>query len=391
LIIRRDFTRTLEARLQEPLGFIQVVLGPRQVGKTTGVRQILDDWRGPSHYASADEFPSATERWVVEQWERARRLPEGALLVIDEVQKVPRWSEAVKLLYDEDRADRRFNVVILGSASLSLQRGLGESLAGRYEIIPAHHWSLGECRSAFGWDLDTYLAFGGYPAAAELIGEPERWRRFVRDAIIEPVLMKDILGLSAVNKPALFRQVFELAVSYPAQEVTLQKMLGQLQDRGNVTTIKHYLELLEGAYLLCTLQKYTGSAIRTRGSSPKIIPLNTALVNASRSPGEMATNPEWYGRVFETAVGSALSRFADGLYYWRSGKDEVDFVVQVENRLYAVEVKSSAIRSRRGLDVFLREHRKTTPVVVDRTAGERLLDDPCKETFLAIAGEGTAV
>jgi hypothetical protein len=372
--IERHFTRLLASRLREQLNFIQVVVGPRQVGKTTGLQQIVARWKGPALMVTADEMITPDREWIAVHWERARQMGDGALFVIDEVQKIPHWSSVIKYMFDQDRRSRKLKVVLLGSASLSLQQGLGESLAGRYEIVPADHWNLGECKEAFGWGLDEFLKFGGYPAAASLCHDLQRWQKYIRDSIIEPVLIKDILGLSAVQKPALFRQTFELAMAYPAREVSLQKLLGQLQDSGNVTTVKHYLELLQGAFLIRVLHKYTGSAVRTRASSPKLLPLNNALVHAFRSPEEVDDNPDWYGRVFEAAVGAALSRSSGKVFYWRDGKFEVDFVVDLKKNVYAIEVKSSASRSSRGLERFVQQHPRCIPLVIDREKGGKLLE-----------------
>lgn len=372
--IKRNFTKILEKRLGEKLNFIQVVLGPRQVGKTTGLQQIVQAWQGPALMISADEVITPTIDWLKLHWEKARNLGTDALLVVDEVQKIPNWSSAIKYLFDQDRAARKLKVVLLGSASLALQKGLGESLAGRYEVIPANHWGLDECKQAFKWNLEDFLKFGGYPAAAELSEDIDRWQNYVRNSIIEPVLIKDILGLTTVNKPALFRQTFELAMSYPAQEISLQKLLGQLQESGNVTTIKHYLELFEGAFLLKTLQKYTGSEIRKRGSSPKIIPLNMALCHAFRSPTLIDSNSDWRGRIFEAAVGAALSKTKGKLFYWREGKYEVDFVWELEGQLYALEIKSGRKRSSKGLEKFLQRYSKSIPVVIDVVKGEQILE-----------------
>jgi len=379
--IRRDFSVLLERRLAERPGFIQIVIGPRQVGKTTGVRQIVERRRGSAHVASADAVISPSPEWVEIQWKQARSRTGTTLLVLDEIQKVPGWSTVVKRLYDEDRRERRLLVVLLGSASLTLQRGLGESLAGRYELVHATHWSLPECRRAFKWSMRKFLKFGGYPAAAELIHDIPRWQAYIREAIIEPVLIKDLLSLAPVIKPALFRQTFHLAVSYPAQIVSLQKMLGQLQDSGNVTTIKHYLEMFEGAGLIRCLQKFSGSAIRTRGSSPKLLPLNNALLHAFRDPGDVEKNPEWLGRVLECTIGASLAQSGGELFYWREGQAEVDFVLQRGKRLYAIEVKSGSVRrASRGLEVFIRQNPSAIPVVVDMPMAEQLLEtgDPEK-------------
>ncbi|MEA1921747.1 MAG: DUF4143 domain-containing protein, partial [Pseudomonadota bacterium] len=220
----------------------------------------------------------------------------------------------------------------------------------------------------------NFLKFGGYPAAAELSPDLERWQSYVRNSIIEPVLIRDILGLTTINKPALFRQTFELAMSYPAQEISLQKLLGQLQESGNVTTIKHYLELFEGAFLLKTLQKYAGSAVKKRGSSPKIVPLNTALCHAFRSPQSFDSDRDWRGRIFEAAVGAALTRTKGKLYYWREGKYEVDFVLELERKLYAIEVKSGRKRTYRGLEKFIQKYPGSIPVLIDWDRGKQILE-----------------
>jgi len=372
--ITRHFTHRLRDRLAEPQHFLQVLIGPRQIGKTTGVRQLVSSWPGPAHLATADDVSPPRADWIETQWRIAESLGPGAVLVIDEVQKIPGWSAAIKRLFDEARPKRALNVVLLGSASLTLQQGLADSLAGRYELIRADHWSLDECEEAFGWDLETFLAFGGYPGAAELIGDVRRWQAFVRDAIVEPVLLKDLLGMTPIAKPALFRQTFELSLSYPAQEVSLQKLLGQLQESGNVSTIKHYLELFEGAYLLRALQKYSGSEVRKRASSPKLVPLNTALLHAFRDPTECARSPEWRGRVLEAAVGAALARLhPHHLHWWRDGRHELDYVVDTRDELFAIEVKSGRAKRASGLTEFLKRHPKATPLVVDAAGGEVLL------------------
>ncbi len=374
ITIKRNFTKILEKRLQEKLNFIQVVLGPRQVGKTTGLQQIVQTWPGPALMVSADELVTPSIDWLKLNWEKAKNSGDGTLFIIDEVQKIPDWSTVIKYLFDQNRAARTLKIVLLGSASLTLQKGLAESLAGRYEIIPANHWNLHECRQAFNWDIDNFLKFGGYPAAAELSPDLERWQNYVRNSIIEPVLIRDILGLTTVNKPPLFRQTFELAMSYPAQEISLQKLLGQLQESGNVTTIKHYLELFDGAFLLKTLQKYTGSAVKKRGSSPKIIPLNTALCHAFKSPQGFDSDRNWKGRIFEAAVGAALTRTKGKLYYWREGKYEVDFVLELKGKIYALEVKSGRKRTYRGLEKFIQKYPGSIPMLIDWDRGKQILE-----------------
>lgn len=363
-IITRNFTRQLRQRLTEELNFLQIVVGPRQIGKTTGLKQIVKDWQGPSLMVTADELAAPSLEWLTLQWRRAKQRGRASLLVIDEIQKIPGWSQTIKYLFDQDR--RALKVVLLGSASLSLRQGMQESLAGRYERIDAHHWNLAECRESLGWSLEEYFKFGGYPAAGELVSDLDRWQNYIRNSIIEPVLFKDILGLTSINKPALFRQTFELAMAYPAQEISLQKILGQLQGKGNVSTIKHYLELLEGAFLLKILYKYTGSEIRVRTSSPKIIPLNNALIHGFHNPLDIDINHDWRGRIFEATVGATLATRSKGkLYYWRDGKFEVDFVLELDNKLYAIEVKSGRRRNLHGLTAFVQRYPQSIPVIVD--------------------------
>ena len=380
--IKRDFTNLLESRLLESPQFIQVVVGPRQIGKTTGLNQIVKSWKGPSLMVSADSVSPPNADWINLQWVRARALGNNTLFVVDEIQKIPQWSENVKRLYDEDRATRRLQVVLLGSASLSLQKGLNESLAGRYELIKATHWTFLECQNAFQWTIDEFLQFGGYPAAADLIHDVFRWQSYIRDSIIEPVISRDIQTLVTVNKPALFRQTFELAMGYPAQEISLQKLLGQLQDSGNATTVKHYLELFEGAFLLRCLQKYSTKTLRIKASSPKILPMTSALVHAFKNPLNLLNNPEWRGRIFESAVGAHLNQTRGRLFYWREGKFEVDFVVELDENIYAIEVKSGRKKSKRGLAAFLNEYPHSIPIILDYENGQKLLSSKMVDEYL---------
>ncbi len=334
-------------------------MGPRQVGKTTAARQVCAQWKGPTHMVSADGPTPPDTAWIELEWHRAQQKGPGSLLVIDEIQKIPRWSEQIKRLYD-DPARKSLHVLLLGSSSLYLQRGLGESLAGRFEIIPAPHWSFGEWERAFGEDFEGYLRHGAYPAMAELQQDEARWRQYVLQSIIEPVLGKDILGQQSIGNPALFRQTFELAVQCPAHIVSLQKLLGQLQDRGSVATIRHYLELFEQCFLLRVLHKYSGSIVQTRSSIPKIVILNAALTHAYQTWQRLSTDQHWYGFVFESAVGAHLAQVPNSqLYYWREGRDEVDYVLKTPAALYAIEVKSGrTIRTQRGLAAFARKFPK---------------------------------
>ena len=346
---RRTQAAELARRLAESRRLLHVVAGPRQVGKSTLVQQVTEGLDVPVRYASADEPTLRGAEWIAQQWDAARLEigPAGAVLVLDEIQKIPGWSETVKRLWDEDtRARRELRVVVLGSAPLLVARGLTESLAGRFELLHLPHWSFAEMRAAFGWSLDEYLYFGGYPGSAPLASEPARWARYVADSLIETSIARDVLLLTRVDKPALLRRLFELACRYSGQVLSYTKMLGQLQDAGNTTTLAHYLDLLAGAGMVRGLPKYAGDAARSRGSSPKLQVMNTALMTATSglSFDEARADREFWGRLTESTVGAHLANAAAAgecdLYYWRERNHEVDFVVQAGRRLTAIEVKS---------------------------------------------------
>lgn len=349
---QRPQAPTLAKRLAEPRRFMQVVTGPRQVGKSTLVQQVAEGLSVPIRYASADEPTLRAPDWIGQQWEAARLEAgtsgkSGALLVLDEIQKIPAWSETVKRLWDEDtRAKHPLKVVLLGSAPLLIASGLTESLAGRFETLHLTHWPFAEMREAFGWSLEQYIFHGGYPGAAPLVGDSSRWSRYIADSLIETSIARDVLLLSRVDKPALLRRLFELACRYSGQVLSYTKMLGQLQDAGNTTTLAHYLDLLAGAGMVRGLPKYAGDVARQRGSSPKLQVLNTALMTATSglSPAEARADREFWGRLVESAVGAHLANAAATgdceLYYWRERNQEVDFIVKAGRRLVAIEVKS---------------------------------------------------
>lgn len=334
--------------------YLQVLAGPRQVGKTTLVRHAMEGFGANSSYATADQPDPGDMTWLDQQWESARLRcgREGQwLLVLDEIQKIAGWSESVKRLWDEDSAvGRDLRVVLLGSSPLLVQKGLSESLAGRFELQQAGHWSFGEMRDAFGWTLDQFVYFGGYPGAARLIEDEPRWRRYLLDSLIETTLGRDLLLMARVDKPALLRQVFRLGCEYSGQILSYQKMAGQLQDAGNTTTLAHYLDLLAGAGMVCGLGKFAGEVVRQRGSSPKLQVLNNALKTAQTVRGFTATrnDPELWGRLFESAVGAYLageSRAGEfEIFYWREVSKEVDFVLRRGGKLVTVEVKSGRRR-----------------------------------------------
>lgn len=354
--IRKQHAAALENGLTGSSHLLQVVTGPRQVGKTTLVLQIFERWKGAKSYATADVPATPDVVWIEAQWRRMREEAKGksgeALLVLDEVQKVPRWSSVVKRLFDEDRrAHRSIRVVLLGSSALLMQKGLTESLAGRFELHRHYPWSYRECREFFGLSLPEYLFFGGYPAGLALRHDEARWGRYMRDALIETVLSKDLLLLAPVRKPALLRQTFGIAVAHAAQILSYQKMLGSLQDAGNTTTIASYLTLLAQAFLLTPLERWSGSAVRRRGSQPKIVVLDNGVVSAmfGRSCADLQKDVATWGRMVENAVGAQLFFLAEQhggeLLYWRRRQEEVDYILRLGGRLHALEVKAGTIHA----------------------------------------------
>ena len=381
----------LARRLKEPRRFIQVVSGARQVGKTTLALQVAERSKLPYHVASADEPTLRGTGWIESQWEEARLLADsakrkGALLVLDEVHKVPHWAETVKHLWDEDtRKKNLVKTVLLSSAPLLIGRGLTESLAGRFEILHMSHWSFPEMRTAFGWDLQQYLFYGAYPGAAPLIKQPFRWSRYIIDSLIETTVGRDVLLLSRVDKPALLRRLFELGCAYSGQILSYTKMTGQLQDAGNTTTLAHYLDLLEGAGMLTGLPKYAGDTARRQRSSPKFQVFNTALITAQSgmTQAEAFADREFWGRLTESAVGAHLLNASVGgeceLFYWRERNREVDFVVRRGKKLLAIEVKSGrTTTSFPGMEAFSKSFKPDRLLIVG-TGGislERFLSEP---------------
>ena len=371
---QRSSVASLVERLAEKPSRLITIFGPRQTGKTTIVQQALNQIDQPSRYLPVDEPESAfsgittdassqstmlfgpprNAEWLTKHWEQARRRAEesvnGFVLVFDEIQKVPNWSETVKGLWDADRArDLPMHVVLLGSAPLAIQSGLSESLAGRFESIRVTHWSFPEVSTAFNLTLDQYVYFGGYPGAAVLATDEERWRSYILQALIEPHLERDLLAMTRVDKPALLKQLFELGASYSGQILSYNKMLGQLQDAGNTTTLARYMDLLHTAGLLAGLQKHSGSMHRRRGSSPKLGVLNTALMSAMSGYtfAEAKADRTFWGRLVESCVGAHLlntSSLNMGVSYWRDGPHEVDFVLKTGPRVRAIEVKSGGGR-----------------------------------------------
>lgn len=381
---QRKEVSLLLSRLKEFPRLLLFIAGPRQVGKTTIVRDALFEFR-PDHYhfvpvdrpdekqgfrysvsssSSYDQSSGVRDiTWLIEKWQRARnaarRSEEGHILIFDEIQKVPDWSEAVKGLWDADRAEGlNLHVVLLGSSPLLMHKGMSESLTGRYELIRVTHWSFMEMHEAFDFDLDDYLYFGGYPGSAAYIRDEPRWRNYVNNSLIEPSIEKDIFEMARVDKPALLKQLFHLGCAYSGQIVAFDKMLGQLQGAGNTTTLARYLEMLGNAGLIIGLQKYCTGQLRRRASPPKFNVLNNALMTAGSgyTKAEAKADRSYWGRVVESAVGLHLYNSGHPdcrLHYWRESPYEVDFVIERGQKVTVVEVKSGVASGRiKGFDKF---------------------------------------
>ncbi len=366
----------LEKRIAEPRRFIQVISGPRQVGKSTLVRQVVEESSIPHLLVSADGVDKTNTAWIGEIWNSARArmtLENHAefLLVIDEVHKLDNWSEEVKKQWDTDTfTGTAIKVIILGSSRLLLKDGLTESLAGRYELIRMPHWSYKEMHDAFGLDVAHYIFFGGYPGGANLIDNETRWRRYIKDSIVAPAIERDILMTKNVYKPELMKRLFELGCTYSGSEISLTKLLGQLQDIGNVTTLANYLTTLDESQLLCGLQKYARDRARQYNSVPKMFVYNTSLLSAlSGMTFEKAyTNPKEWGRWVESAVGAHILNSAEDadykVYYWRDRNAEVDFIIESNRRCVAIEVKSGRRTTNKGLQEFSKRFNPKSSFVV---------------------------
>jgi len=375
--MKRSVFDNIYNRMREGRKSIQVLMGPRQIGKTTVINQVLDEIDIPHAYFSADASSQAGASWIQTSWEHARLEVKNDnlndfILVLDEIQKIAEWTEMVKKLWDEDTLNKTpIKVVLLGSSSLLIQQGLTESLAGRFEIIRMTHWSFEEMKKAFSFSVEEFIYFGGYPGAAELIKDEDRWRNYVRDSIIETTISKDILLMKRVDKPALLRQLFYLGASYSGQILSLNKMMGQLQDAGNTTTLSHYSDLLDKAGMLKGLQKYASQQFRKKNSSPKFAVYDTSFltVQLGISLDQAFSDKSVWGRIAESAVGAHLinqSVIKDfEVFYWRKSPYEVDFVLKKGQKSVAVEVKTGFKKDNlKGMSLFLQSFPNSRPYLV---------------------------
>ena len=373
---KRSEYKVIKSRMEEPRRFIQVVMGPRQIGKSTVVKQVLKDIKTPYQFFSADNIPASDQAWLSNIWESTRALLKGGghesiILVIDEIQKIQNWSEVVKKEWDLDSFhDRNIKVLLLGSSRVLLEKGLSESLAGRFEEIRMSHWSFGEMQECFGFSLEQFVFYGGYPGSASLIEDEDRFQQYIQSSIIDATINKDILMDTPIGKPALLRQTFELGASYSGSLLSLTKMVGSLQDAGNTSTLAGYLGLLNDSGLLVGLQKYSVDAARKRASIPKLQVYNNALktiYNGMTLEQVVADRKAW-GHIFESAVGAYIvneafkHRFE--VTYWREGNEEVDFVLKKNNSIVAIEVKGNAEKRTVGLDEFKKKFKPLNAFIV---------------------------
>ena len=373
---KRAEYKTITERLKEPRKFIQVVMGPRQVGKSTVVKQVLEDIDLPYQFYSADQPMAFNNSWVSNCWAATRSIMESQghntiILVIDEIQKIANWSEAVKKEWDDDTFhNRNIKVLLLGSSRVILERGLSESLAGRFEEIRMTHWSYTEMKECFGLSLDQYLFYGGYPGAAHLINDTDRWEQYIQSSIIETSINKDILMDTPIGKPALLRQTMEMAAAYSGELLSLNKMLGSLLDAGNTSTLAGYIHLLDESGLVCGLQKYSIDFARRKSSVPKFQVYNNALkiIYTPLSFEQALLDRGAWGHIFESGIGAHIvsqafrNRFE--VFYWRDNRNEVDFILKKKGIVVAIEVKSNAEKNTKGLDVFREKFKPNSAFIV---------------------------
>lgn len=361
---QRRHLNILKSRMAEPRRRMQIVMGPRQVGKSTLVGQFTEGVSVPFDFFAADGVNRFDSSWIPNKWQQVRmrmdiHSEQEHILIIDEVQKIRGWSEQVKKEWDEDsRSHRNLKVILLGSSRLLLQKGLEESLEGRFETIKMGYWDWQEMHEAFGFSMDEYVYFGGFPGLAPDIQDEDRWRNLMEDSIISPILTRDILEIEEIRNPALLRQVFELACIESAKELSLTKMQGTMNS-GTVPTIKNYLDILNKSMIVQPLQNYSPSRVKEKQSVPKMQVFNNAFRNrfGTFSFDEARVDPAEWGRLVESAVGAHLANRAMTddyeLFYWRNERrQECDYVLRKGQALVAIEVKSGSVDKTVGFEKF---------------------------------------
>lgn len=361
---QRRHLNILKSRMAEPRRRMQIVMGPRQVGKSTLVGQFTEGISVPFDFFAADGVNRFDSSWIPNKWQQVRmrmdiHSEQEHILIIDEVQKIRGWSEQVKKEWDEDsRSHRNLKVILLGSPRLLSQKGLEESLEGRFETIKMGYWDWQEMHEAFGFSMDEYVYFGGFPGLAPDIQDEDRWRNLMEDSIISPILTRDILEIEEIRNPALLRQVFELACIESAKELSLTKMQGTMNS-STVPTIKNYLDILNKSMIVQPLQNYSPSRVKEKQSVPKMQVFNNAFRNrfGTFSFDEARVDPAEWGRLVESAVGAHLANRAMTddyeLFYWRNERrQECDYVLRKGQALVAIEVKSGSVDKTVGFEKF---------------------------------------
>lgn len=373
---KRSEYKIIKQRLESKRLFIQVVVGARQIGKSTVVKQVLNDLKEPFKFFSADNVPATNNSWISDCWAVVRSLKESSkaesyILVIDEIQKIPNWSEVVKKEWDDDSFnDVNIKVLLLGSSRVMLEKGLSESLAGRFEEIRMSHWSYTEMRDAFGFDINQYIYYGGYPGSASLISDEDRFQQYIQSAIVDATINKDILMETPISKPALLKQTFELGSAYSGSLLSLNKMLGSLQDAGNTSTLAGYINLLNDSGLLTGLQKFSVDPARRRASIPKFQVYNNALKTVFNplSFEQALVDRKIWGHIFESGIGAYIVDQAFihriEVYYWRDGNNEVDFILRKRGSVIGVEVKGNAEKNTSGLNLFRQKFNPKSAFIV---------------------------
>jgi predicted AAA+ superfamily ATPase len=392
--ISRDLSVHLEQRLATFQPVIQILTGPRQVGKTTAAKALRDKFPDKTTYLSFEQSespPKNNEEQLRFAWQRSRDRSTHNILILDEVQNVMNWASIIKELYDTDRPRGLMSVCLLGSSALELSLSGAESLLGRFELIRATHWTAAEHAQAFGWTTLQYLQMGGYPVIGELMQDwskqsLERCRAYVRDAIIDPVITRDILALKPTLNSALLKQTLEIVLSIPCREISFAKLLGQLSDSGNASTVKGYLQLLERAFLIKLLYRYSGTQLRVRTSSPKLVPLAPALIHAATNPLKVQDDPGWFGDVFEAALIAQLNTLGFEMHYWSDSRYDVDVVLKRDQEVLALEIKSNNSQDWIGLKKFKSAFPKARIALVNRELGEELLMAPQPKLLATLEG-----
>lgn len=366
----------LKKRISEPApSRIQILTGPRQVGKTTLLLDLARSTKIASRYLALDAPEASIPGWWDRQWELILQVAgeKKVLLLLDEVQFLPDWTRVVKSAVDQIyRMKIPVHIIATGSSALKVGAGAKETMAGRFERLAICHWAPSDIQKAFRLTpkeaVTRYLRFGGFPGGMNLISDLQRWRAYIRDSIMEPAIGRDLIHAEKIRKPSLFRQVFGICTKYPSEIVSLGKIGGALLEEGTLDTISQYLEILQEAYLVAPIRKFSRKEIRRRASPPKLIPLSNAFLAASGHENlpTHQSDPQAWGRWVETACIAFLINSGLTVHYWREEPFEVDVVVENADGEWAIEIKSGAFSGGdlRGLFEFCKKFPSFTPIVI---------------------------